>query len=317
VVLLLCIALAVGLAACSESKKSGSNAGRNAESQAPATPTEAQTPTARSVISVATLVVRTQDVLAAAERARVIASDAGGFLSDQETSASGDPSATVTLKVPPDRFDSTVSALSGIGTVTSTKVTRDDVTGQVVDLDGRVKTSKASVDRLRALIASAGSTSDIVTVEHELSQREAELESLLGQQRVLSEQVGLGTITVTFSKTAEADDEGFPTFTDGLRAGGRTLVAILEATVLVVGVLIPLVPLVVVVAAMTWLVVRWRRRRSTVRRPPPPGGGSRFATPPGPRPRPAPEHAQGPTPPPPAPSAEERPADELVDAPTP
>ena len=53
----------------------------------------------------------------------------------------------------------------------------EDVTDQVVDVDSRIKSQRASVARVRELMDRATKLSDVVELEGELSNREADLEA--------------------------------------------------------------------------------------------------------------------------------------------
>src|SRR5829696_3759327 len=188
----------------------------------------------RSVIRTAELRVEVDDVPGASERALAVVEAAGGFLSGQRSDLSRDANAVLTFKVPPDAFLDALGDLADLGDLVERRVGSDDVTEQVVDLEGRLAATTASVDRLRALLADAADVPQVVAVEGELARREGELESLTGQLRSLRASVDLATVTVTLSPPPGAagrpggrhDD---PTFADGFRTGGRALAATARA----------------------------------------------------------------------------------------
>jgi hypothetical protein len=213
----------------------------------------------RSVIRTAELEVRADDVPEASERALVVVEAAGGFLAGQRSDLSGDARAVLTFKVPPAAFLEVLTDLAELGDLTSRRVGSDDVTGQVVDLEGRLAGTTASVERLRALLADAADVPQVVAVEGELARREAELESLTGQLRSLRESVDLATVTLTLTppSSSPADDDGDPTFADGLRTGGRVLAAVARASATALGFSLPFLAIAAVVA----LPARWAWRR--------------------------------------------------------
>lgn len=224
----------------------------------------------RAVIRTAELEVRVDDVPGASERALVVVEAAGGFLSGQRSDLSGDARAVLTFKVPPDAFLDVLTDLGGLGDLVQRRVGSDDVTEQVVDVEGRLAATTASVDRLRALLADAADVPQIVAVEGELARREGELESLTGQLRSLRASVDLATVTVTLTpvpgsagRPDEPDDD--PTFADGLRTGGRALVAAARVGATVVGFALPFLALAAVVALPgRWAWRRWGRSRRTL-----------------------------------------------------
>jgi hypothetical protein len=146
-----------------------------------------------------------------------------------------------------------------LGDVSEQDVQATDVTAEVVDLESRIASLRASVDRVRALLGEAGSVDQLAVVEGELTGRETELEALLGQQRVLADQVALGTLTVHLSEDERpAPSEGGPGFTDGLRRGW---VAFVDGGRLLLAAAGFLLPFAVLAAPLALLVRWWMRRR--------------------------------------------------------
>lgn len=234
----------------------------------------------RDVIYTADLVIRVASIPKATAEATRSADDAGGFVFSQETNSS---QTTLTLKVPTDRFDGVLAAVAGLGRELRRTVKAQDVTAEVVDVEGRLKTAQASADRLRSLLGEAKTAPEVVAVESELAKREADIESLQGRLRVLNDQVALATVSVRFT---ERDDlrvnNELPGFLGGLRAGWIALLNVGLALTAALGFVVPFVPFVVLVV---WLLRQYRRRH--------------------PRPKPRPPAAPGwvPQPPPAAPGS--------------
>jgi hypothetical protein len=214
---------------------------------------------ARDVVRTGEVRLTVDDVGDAAADVRALASDHGGFVADDQTRAA-DRETDITLRIPADRFEDVRAAVADLGHVESETVKAEDVTAQVVDVDSRVASLQASVERVRGLLAQSGNVSDLALVEGELASREAELESLLGQQRVLADQVALGTLTVHLGEEARSTPaEGAPGFRDGLHGGWVVLVGTGRVATAAAGFALPfLVP-----AALALVAVRWWRRRRT------------------------------------------------------
>lgn len=210
-------------------------------------------------------VVRTGSVWLTVERAtqagaevRTIAEDAGGFVADEQVQAA-DGTVTVTVRVPSDSYQDVLAEVGELGDVSEQDVQATDVTAEVVDLESRIASLRASVDRVRALLGEAGSVDQLAVVEGELTGRETELEALLGQQWVLADQVALGTLTVHLSEDEQpAPSEGGPGFTDGLRRGW---VAFVDGGRLLLAAAGFLLPFAVLAAPLALLVRWWMRRR--------------------------------------------------------
>jgi Domain of unknown function (DUF4349) len=261
--------LDVGTEAPAEESAEGAVGGASdADGGAAAQPTALElTAQARDVVRTGSMHLTVDEVDDRVPEVRSIAVTAGGFVADEQLRSDAD-AADVTVRVPADEFDDVRTAIGELGDVTSQDIQAQDVTAEMVDLEGRIASQRASVQRVRALLSESGDVVQLASVEGELARREAELESLLGQQRVLEDQVALGTLTVHLREDgtapAEADDE--PTgFMDGLRTGWDAAVVGARAASAAAGFLLPFaVPAAVVLAAARW----WLRRRQPLPTPP-------------------------------------------------
>ena len=222
----------------------------------------------RDVVFTADLSVEVDDVGAAAARAETIVGAAGGLVAGEETSrdpdSPGKSRASLTLRVPADSFRQTLAALAALGRPVTQTQTAQDVTEEVTDLDSRLATQRASVERVRALLAKAEVIADVVSIEGELARREAELESLQARRARLADLTALSTITVTFAGpgpgvavAAAASQQGFLT---GLSDGWDAFRAVVVIMLTVLGAVLPFV-LVGALVVLPLLALRRRRAR--------------------------------------------------------
>ncbi|MFE2016112.1 DUF4349 domain-containing protein [Streptomyces sp. NPDC059491] len=220
------------LSAAKPADGSAADAGRGAAdgSSGAAAPT-AKVPAPQHVIRTASLSVEVADVTKALATARQVAADAGGRIENETTERVDDASVTshLVLRVPQERYDSVLTGLAGTGRLLARKADAKDVTEQVVDVESRVATQRASVARVRALMQRAERLADVVTLEGELSRRQADLESLLAQQASLKDRTSLATITLDLTEKAKpsaaAEEDGRPGFGEALGGGWNALVA--------------------------------------------------------------------------------------------
>lgn len=222
-------------------------------------------PDNRSIVYTGSITVRVSNVDEAASRAGVLASGNGGFLGGDKRSINDKRSeATVILRVPSARFNDVVTELGKLGKEESRAISTEDVTDQVVDVDARIATAQASVDRVRALLARAQTISDIVSLESELSRREADLESLRARKHKLDDLTALSTITALLlgpDAVADTPKKAETGFLAGLKGGWHAFVASMVVLLTVLGALLPwIVVLGLPVVALLWLL---RRRRPT------------------------------------------------------
>ncbi|MFD9859551.1 DUF4349 domain-containing protein [Streptomyces alboflavus] len=229
------------------------------------------------IIRTASLTVRVKDVPKALERARTAAEGAGGLVGDESTDRDrrGHDRSRVVLRVPQDRYEQVLSDLAGTGKLISRNAKAEDVTEEVVDVESRIRTQRASVARVRALMDKATKISDIVSLEGELSGRQADLEALLARQSSLKDRTTMATITLTLSESPETgadgkDDEG-PTFAGALSGGWGAFVTMLGWLAVALAAALPFAAVAALLVLLWLRVVRpWTGRRAVAA----PAGGS-------------------------------------------
>ena len=263
---------------------SDSGAGGKQATTAPKLPTS-------HIIRTAELTVQVKDVPKALEAARTTTENAGGYVGKESTfrDEDGAEQTQVTLRVPVDKYEEVLTELEGAGKLVERTAKAQDVTDQVVDVESRVKTQRASVARIRELMDRATKLSDVVILEGELSTRQADLEALLARQASLKDRTSLATITLSLSekpvaKAAEDDDPGIM---DALSGGWDAFVSMLRWIVVALAAILPFA------AVLALLLLAWLRliRPRLPRRPAP----TNVSTALGPLPvaRPAPTREEG------------------------
>jgi hypothetical protein len=225
----------------------GESAGESAESTGEgANRSAVQT---RAIIRNGELSLVTKSIAAARNRVDALLAQHGGFVASEQTSndRSGAPDhSTLTLRVPEPAFDTVMKALAGIGKPEHTDRSAQDVTTEAIDVASRVASQEASLERVREFLREAKNLDDMIRLESELATRQAELESLKAQQRYLSDQTAMATITLSMrapdasAPKPEKEESGFLA---GLEDGWHALTAVLvgfATAFLAFGVLIPL-----------------------------------------------------------------------------
>ncbi|MFD0297431.1 DUF4349 domain-containing protein [Streptomyces sp. NPDC127118] len=238
-------------------------------------------PSGTHVIRTAALSVEVRNVPKAAAVARSAAEGSGGLVADEKTERVDDTHdmSRLVLRVPQGEYEAVLKRLAGTGKLLSRTSSAKDVTDQVVDVESRIATQRASVARVRKLMDQAEKLSDVVTLEGELSSRQASLESLLAQQASLKDRTTLATITLDLSEpeTAARDGDDGPGFLDALGGGWHAFVTALLWLAMAVGAAAPFL------AAAAVLLLLWRRLRRRLpgrRAPRTPGPGGSSPAPP-------------------------------------
>jgi len=232
----------------------------------------------REVIATAEVTLRVDDVAAAVPKLTRAATSAGGYVAGEDTSTDpDDPNktrSTLILRVPTDQLQAVLTEVQGAGAVVRTTSDTRDVTEEVVDVDSRVDSARASVARIRALLSGASTLGDVVRIESELARRESDLESLLARQRTLADQTALATLTVSVlgpeAVAAAPDPEEEKGFVAGFSKGWDAFVGAVVVGLTVVGVLLPFALAGLLLLLPVWWIWRWRGVRfTTVHQPPP------------------------------------------------
>ena len=235
----------------------GGEGGGGAEGGAAAPPTVLQGRVApgAALVRTAELTVAVDDVAGAADEAARTVTAAGGTVESEERSRAGtDGTAVVVLRVPPRAFDATVGRLAELGEEVDRRLGTEDVTDQVVDLDSRISTQRASVARVSQLLDRARNLGEVVQIEGELTRRTADLESLQARLAVLEEQVDLSTITLRLhGEDGAGPVAGGPLgFRDGLAAGWDVLGTVARGLAVTAGAVLPFTPLLLLPAVLAW-----------------------------------------------------------------
>ena len=178
--------------------------------------------------------------------------DADGRVDDRAEKAATETevgTATLTIRLPAAAVTPTLVALRELGDVEAVDLTKKDVTGAAQDLDARIHAMELSVARMTNLLATATTHDDIIVAENALTEREAGLEQLRSQRAAIAEQVSLSTIHVAIvgpdlpppvEPPAPVEPPTGPqSFVEGLVTGWDSLVSVVSAIAIVVGVLLP------------------------------------------------------------------------------
>lgn len=224
-------------AATSGTRKQSSQAGGGGSQ-----PQAAPLPTGREVVHSAELRVRSGNVEDAATKAKQMVTTAGGYVERESTSS--DPARSeIALKIPSDRYTDVLNQLSTqLGTKLSLGQQAEDVTGEVADVEARVRSAKAALESFRKLLGRANSVGEIINVEQEIAEREADLESLQARQKSLTHRTRFATVTVTLvTKPAPPKKEEEPRggFIGGLQNGWDAFTAFVGGVATVLGWLLP------------------------------------------------------------------------------
>ena len=229
-----------------------------------------------SVIRTGTVSLEADDVEKTRFEVRKVVDTYRGTVTEQETTTGDEgemSTARLVVRVPSASFEDATRELELVATLLSSNTAGEDVSTEVIDVDARIRAQRASVSRVEALLDQATNLQQVISIERQLANRQADLDSLVARQKYLADQTALSTITVTVEqpeedepKKKDDDDNGFAS---GLEDGWDSFVDGLVVALTVLGFLLPWLILVAVLGVPVWLALRRRAGRRPAAPPAP------------------------------------------------
>jgi hypothetical protein len=224
---------------------------------------------APQIVKTGSMVLEVGDIDQAVAKAKASIEGLGGSVS-QTSSAGGpdNPFASVTYRIPVDKWDRALAGLHDLGRLISEQTDSSDVTAQVIDLDARLDNLKTTESALQAIMARATVVTDVLAVEQQLSQTEGQIEQLTAQRDHLKNQAAMSTLGVTFSlpgKTVTTEATQQWNIGGQVDEAGAALVHIGQglATIAVWAVIVGLpVMIALILLLLVWRIARRVARRS-------------------------------------------------------
>lgn len=183
--------------------KVSADSAKAASFRAPAAPEQQ----ARQVIRKAELDVRVGNVEKAEKAVGEIVQSLGGYTETASSTdlASAHPVLNISLRVPVGGFDSAIARFEALGVRLSKKVGSEDVTGQLVDLDARLKTLKAQEDVYRNMLKNRSQLDEVFNIQNQLTQVRTQIEQITGERKSQAGLAAMSTIALTLEQNAVAN----------------------------------------------------------------------------------------------------------------
>jgi hypothetical protein len=139
-----------------------------------------------------------KEVGASFEEVGRVATAAGGFVASSSMSNQSETQvASMTIRVPMDRYQDVLRELRGLGQkVVSEDSKSSDVTAEYTDLGSRLRNLEATELQLLNLLGRATTINEILQVQDRLNSVRAEIEQVKGRMALLDRLIDLATIAV-------------------------------------------------------------------------------------------------------------------------
>jgi hypothetical protein len=217
-------------------------------------------PIEQRIVKTGEVGLEVDDVAVILAQVRALAAELGGYVGGSQAGTL-DQAASVTLRVPAERFDELITRLQELSDVevVSMSTREEDVTGQVVDLAARIRNLKASEASYRVLYDRAERIEDVLTVQGRLDEVRGQIEQLEAQLTTVETQAALSTLTVTIIPRDEPVADAQAGWDPGVQAATAvaTLVGLAQGLFnALTWVVIVIVPIALVIGLLAIVVMR-------------------------------------------------------------
>jgi hypothetical protein len=201
----------------------------------------------------------------------------GGYVIAAESSVSGSDGdqlkqgyITIRIANTGDNFTDAQKELESLGKVVSRQISGEDVSEQYVDLQSRLRNAESQQAQLLALMEKAETIDEILMIQSRLDEVQMEIEQLKGSIDYLETQTDFATITVELYEEdvedeADQDDgEGIDWgFVESIKYAGWLAVQTVNFVIIALGVIIPSLLIVSLIALVVYRVVQKRKKQDS------------------------------------------------------
>ena len=184
----------------------------------------------------------------------------------------GGRSASFTIRIPCENFETLTSSLSDLGNVPYCNTYSQNITRQYYDTQARLTAYKTQETRLLEMLAVAESVEDLLAIQKQLTEVQYEIDSLNSTLKNYDHSVSYSTMNLSVEEVEEYSPSSTVTlsfaqklvrgFKDSIRGIGNFFTEF----ALWLGRALPVLVLLAVVAVIVWLLVRRFLRKRPERR---------------------------------------------------
>ncbi|MEA5514785.1 DUF4349 domain-containing protein [Nodularia sp. UHCC 0506] len=190
-----------------------------------------------------------------------------GLSERQPTRETSRHTASITMRVPQNRLETTIEELAKLGTVSNRDITAEDVGDRLVDFQARLNNLQRTEANLQKIMDRAGSIKDVLSVAQELNNVRQSIEQIDAQLKSLKNQVAYSTITLNLEAAISSTSPQITlasqiqeTWKNSTHSLGKLSVGLLKLGIwsMVYS------PVLLILAAGIYGVTRWRRTQTPI-----------------------------------------------------
>ena len=175
--------------------------------------------------------------------------------------ASSPPKGQISLRIAPKNLDTFLASLNKLVVVIEHTTESADKTAEVVDTEAKLKNKTEFRDRLRGMLTkSPGGVKELIEVERELANVQAEIDSLSTTQKSLQNQTQKIAVHIAFIPKPSLTRTG--SLAPIANAWDQSGYVIAESLGSLITFIVAVVPWLVLIIPAIWLIVKLLRRRA-------------------------------------------------------
>jgi hypothetical protein len=201
--------------------------------------------------------LETDDIDGTLNRIRSLAEGYNGYVAGTSRSMIGNQAlADITIRIPQNRFRSTIDDILTYGKVLDERSTSEDVTEQYIDLKARLKNLEILEESLADLLNRTATIEEILKVEQELARIRGEIDSLQGQLNYLERNVTMSMIKVSLREPLSPFTPPGMDWGETFETAIRGLFAVISGLIILI---IAILPLIVIIGIPAYYLQRRKR----------------------------------------------------------
>jgi hypothetical protein len=212
------------------------------------------------IIKTAVVDLEVKNVTGAVETIREIVDQRGGYLSTTNIGKNYNDqvTGTVVLRIPAAQFDSALSGVKEVGTVTSISTQGRDVTEEYVDVQAQISSYESQISQYNLIMKNATNVKDIINIQQQIDQVQTNLDRVNGRMKYLNSQIDYSTVTVTLQEPEPVGGQRGHDFVAAINEGINGFFGIIDVVIIL---FISLIPVIIIGVVVYGGYRVWKRKR--------------------------------------------------------